>query len=249
MREILFRGKRVNGDEWIDGDSLIHSALKKGDVCIGVTDGMAIYEVIPETIGQYTGLTDKNGKKIFEGDVCRFREWSKGEMCWIGKVYWEHQQFMISGGRNKECETEFVLCMSRFIPENIEVMGNIYDNPELLEGGKTCKDCYHYDVCMDYTSLKESEFAQNFNGSKVSCNHFKNKLQVVELPCKTGDTVNRTYTRSWIGEDIASHFLMNEWGLRYVDDNGREASCDIFNKTVFPTREEAEKALKEYEKL
>lgn len=68
---------------------------------------------------------------------------------------------------------------------------------------------------------------------------------VIVPPCKVGDTVYRIYTRSWIGEDKVSHFLMTECGLHYVDDKGRETSCDKFVKTVFPTREEAEKALKE----
>ena len=91
------------------------------------------YQVLPETVGQFTGLTDKNGKKIFEGDVCKFREWDNGEMCWIGHVHFEHCQFIISGGANKECPSEFYLVLSRFSPENIEVIGNIHDNPELLE--------------------------------------------------------------------------------------------------------------------
>jgi uncharacterized phage protein (TIGR01671 family) len=131
MREILFRGKRVGDGEWVYGD-LYH---RNEEILIrSYHDGFCV-TVYTETVGQYTGLTDKNGEKIFEGDICRFREWSKGEMCWIGKVHWEHQQFMISGGKNKECETMFGLCMSRFIPENIEVIGNIHDNPELLKGG------------------------------------------------------------------------------------------------------------------
>lgn len=91
------------------------------------------YAVNAETVGQFTGLTDKNGKNIFEGDICKFREWSKGDMCWVGKVHYEYQQFVISGNPNKECESPFTLVMSRFVPENIEIIGNIHDNPELLE--------------------------------------------------------------------------------------------------------------------
>ena len=141
MREILFRGKRIDNGEWVEGAFCLKdcdapfgdmvdrpSIIKYDPPCDGFW-----FRIDPETVGQFTGLTDKNGKKIFEGDICRFREWSKGEMCWVGKVHWEHQQFMISGDRNKECETMFELCMSRFIPENIEVIGNIHDNPELLE--------------------------------------------------------------------------------------------------------------------
>lgn len=142
MREILFRGKRIDNGEWIEGYLVVREYPKTHYIVVSTlgTDKSAInnmiataYEVDPETVGQYTGLPDKNGKKIFEGDICRFREWSKGEMCWVGKVHWEHQQFIIAGGPNKECETMFELRMSRFIPEDIEIIGNIHDNPELLE--------------------------------------------------------------------------------------------------------------------
>ena len=152
MREILFRGKRLDNGEWVlsgniirfipeNGEDLIFiPALSEPCTCyhdekdniIAFEKGI-FYKVDTKTVGQYTGLKDKNGKRIFEDDVCRFREWRNGEMCWVGKVHWEYQQFMISGGPNKECETMFELCMSRFIPENIEVIGNITDNPELLE--------------------------------------------------------------------------------------------------------------------
>ena len=54
---------------------------------------------------------------------------------------------------------------------------------EGLEDRKTCKYCIHYDVCMDYTTLKESEFAQNFKGSDILCDHFKDKSRYIELPC------------------------------------------------------------------
>jgi uncharacterized phage protein (TIGR01671 family) len=143
MRDILFRGLWVHGNkEWIEGDLVRDSegnphivdnkyAAYWGGESIFVCEDEC--EVIPETVGQYTGLIDKNGKKVFEGDICRFREWSKGDMCWVGKVHYEHQQFVISGNPNKECESEFLLVMSRFIPENIEIIGNVFDNPELLE--------------------------------------------------------------------------------------------------------------------
>ena len=146
LREIIFRGKRIDNGKWVEGIpvQITINCYEKGVEIIekeGIEydeldyyhPSFSSYRVIPETVGQYTGLTDKNGVKIFEGDVCRFREWTNGDMCWVGKVHYEHQQFVISGGKNKECPTEFLLVMSRFIPENIEVIGNIHDNPELLE--------------------------------------------------------------------------------------------------------------------
>ena len=141
MREILFRGKtNYEGidSEWLYGSLLAESQntfpiiardYDNDEDWIGV-NGWGTVD--PETVGQFTGLTDKNGEKIFEGDIVRFREWSNGDMCWVGKVHYEHQQFVVSGDKNKECETPFTLVMSRFIPENIEVIGNIHDNPKLL---------------------------------------------------------------------------------------------------------------------
>lgn len=149
MREILFRGKSIVADRpnthgyWFEGNLFIQTRTRheydEPGCCYHILDGNEYIdgpdgntEVWPETVGQFTGLLDKNGRKIFEGDICKFREWNQGDMCWIGKVHYEHQQFVISGGPNKECETPFELCMSRFIPENIEVIGNIHDNPKLL---------------------------------------------------------------------------------------------------------------------
>ena len=90
-------------------------------------------EVIPETVGQFTDLTDKNGAMIFEGDICRFREWNKGEMCWIGKILFDNQQFAIAGPPNKECNSPFHFPLSRINSNDIEIIGNIHNNPELLE--------------------------------------------------------------------------------------------------------------------
>ena len=143
MREVLFRGKTYEG-EWVQGDfNHYHSGSgvfiaereSKGDFCKRVN---------PETVGQYTGLTDKNGKKIFEGDLLNGFEYpflSDNAHNYFAEVIWfdncpafglythKHPLSAVRGISEGNCEL-----MEDFDSSQWEVIGNIHDNPELLGG-------------------------------------------------------------------------------------------------------------------
>ena len=126
MREILFKAKTCNG-EWVQG-LLAH---KDNKWCISNKVGMPFaFEVRPETICQYTGLKDKNDKKIFEGDLILLMD------RWYCAVEYdvENAIFILNGEYVKN-EDEDEVTHSSFVPyyqNEIEVIGNIFDNPELL---------------------------------------------------------------------------------------------------------------------
>lgn len=124
MREILFRGKLDIG-EWAYGNL----EVKTAKVCIITPDDTPLGkygQVIPETVGQYTGLTDKNGKKIFEGDIL------KGVWGTLIKVYFDESYLQF---RAKEFTHRTVENSIDYYGDNsrLEVVGNIYDTPELLK--------------------------------------------------------------------------------------------------------------------
>ena len=148
MREALFRGKRVDNGEWvysqtvfshldnfyIPAQNLKCTVMRNLDTVGNISeirckDGKCFFKVQPETIGQFTGLTDKNGKKIFEGDII------KGKFCNYVIWYDETERAFVYGnsykGGYRHHMSDYLL-KSAF-PHGIEVIGNIHDNPELLE--------------------------------------------------------------------------------------------------------------------
>ena len=123
-REILFRGKRKDNGEWVYGSLQCFKGVSIFD-----RDVKNFIAVHPETIGQYTGLTDKNGKKIFEGDIL-LAELTEGVYaCFkfpIGMVVFSGGSFCMKSHKNTTPLSSYSYNVS------FEVIGNIYDNPELL---------------------------------------------------------------------------------------------------------------------
>lgn len=147
VREIIFRGKRKDNGEWVKGDLIkikdkyyIRPNANIFQVPNPLSTLIAYFsEVIPETVGQYTGLTDENGNKIFEGDIVYI--WCGHGNCVVGKaiVYFDKEllQYRVKeikpyaydsevGDLYKDCDFTHI--------DEYEVIGNKWDNPELLRG-------------------------------------------------------------------------------------------------------------------
>lgn len=140
MREILFRGKRTDTKEWVEGMAFPHDNDKVTMFRQHSVDGILVGdEVDPETVGQFTGLIDKNGKKIFEGDILTsdFFPYTSddGKKEYLSEVVWFFDNvpmpaFGLSTFKNHKPSVRD----SNYLYNNglWEVIGNIYDNPELL---------------------------------------------------------------------------------------------------------------------
>ena len=125
MREYLFRGKMIANGNWSEGNLLV---TRQGCCITPDATVLGSYGAVdPETVGQYTGLTDKNGTKIFEGDIIDFSDCSDGDGYGVVRYDAEETEFEFVYD-NFFCRGLGRCCWSK----NVEVVGNIYDNPELL---------------------------------------------------------------------------------------------------------------------
>lgn len=151
MREILFRGKRVDNNEWVygyyfQGFTGTPYILVMHDHILKMTE---FYEVNPTTVGQYVNLLDKNGEEIFESDIVIQENniiFGKHFPGCVGIVGWMYSQLIVmaccpQGGTWSALTGRYYLLNDKKYREedatDWEVIGNVYDNPELLiaEGG------------------------------------------------------------------------------------------------------------------
>ncbi|ENN2663771.1 hypothetical protein AB9N07_003084 [Listeria innocua] len=130
MREIEFRGKRIDNGEWVYGNlmqfedsaTFIFADERKGASTLTYAHFIInnMHAIDEKTLGQYTGVKDKNGKKIFEGDIC----WEEHNECY-GVVKFEEGKFLYVWENIAEDLWE--------VADSIEIYGNIHENPELME--------------------------------------------------------------------------------------------------------------------
>lgn len=145
MREILFKAKRLDNGEWVEGSllqttavSLKYFIVQSACYTFGKLDWIEITEVDSETICQYTGLTDKNGNKIWENDIvkCYSFDCSGREVEFISDVFWDDCSWLLH--EEEHCDGMLFYFDKNIKFEShvseIEVIGNIFDNAELLEG-------------------------------------------------------------------------------------------------------------------
>lgn len=129
MREILFKAKRMDNGEWVEGSLIVYP---DGDsyICCDCDepDTLNKYKVDPETVCQYTGLTDNNGKKIWENDICIIHSSNIDEEDGYFTIEWDDD-----GARIVLNGNSLTVDFDNFYGHECEVIGNIFDNPDLLE--------------------------------------------------------------------------------------------------------------------
>ena len=142
MREILSRGKRLQGGDWVEGyffkSDINKRERESGKATLIFTPDCNTFITVPEcnnsfmvvsdTVGQYTGLKDKNGKRIFDGDVAKVLQGKDKDISYVG---FENGAFMLYPKTGNIYER--TLWEYWYNDWDVEVIGNIHDNPELLE--------------------------------------------------------------------------------------------------------------------
>lgn len=138
MREILFRGaQKVDGSKslyWYEGSLVSEKDGYTGEVEYYIQNESGSFLVIPETVGQYTGITDDNGKKIFEGDILGITN-DDPDYDYITKVYLDCNTLCVDvqGQDYDYTSIGFAIEICDDECDQLEVIGNIHDNPELLK--------------------------------------------------------------------------------------------------------------------
>jgi uncharacterized phage protein (TIGR01671 family) len=152
MREYKFRGKRLDNDEWVEGHygkkthprtgEDQHYILVNVSLMASASSYFVNYEVDPATVGQFTGFVDCKGHEIYKDSICRY--WMDG--VWkVGYIIWHQGGFAIHVTKMGDIKTSRTFNFQSFIPtpdrgnvmgDQFEVIGNIHDNPDLLEGGR-----------------------------------------------------------------------------------------------------------------
>ena len=126
MRDIIFRGKREDNGEWINESE---TYIKGGDGTWLCDESNDVVKVLPETVGQYTGLTDKNGVKIFEGDILGgYLDDNYPENQTVMEVVWCNYWW---GTKEIGCDPDLLEWEDG---EILEIVGNVFDNPEMMKG-------------------------------------------------------------------------------------------------------------------
>ena len=135
MREILFRGKRLDNGEWVEGNLFVSDTDGGTYILEGSRIVTIEWEVDPSTVCQYTGLTDKNGKRIFEGDIVQYheRQFDGKDVPVRDAVIYEEGGFSVRAYFLNNWLWNSINGNTQL--RDVEIIGNIHDKPELLKEG------------------------------------------------------------------------------------------------------------------